>query len=140
MDKTTRAIIAKIRRASDPRKKTEIWQSLDLSRDELETIVRGMVLSLPAGYYKLRSREYGTNIVDTMYDVYGWMPSMFVNEPMLLGLQALYPEKVYASFTLGLDAIEIKADRPIGRPKYSVSSRSGKTKPPRTAGIGGARL
>ena len=46
--------------------------------------------------------------MDTIYDLYGWMPSMFVSESMLLGLQALYPDKVYASFTLGLDAIEIK--------------------------------
>ena len=105
------AIIAKIRKASDPRKKTELWQSLDLLRDDYEKIVRGMVLSLPAGYYKLHDRKYGTNIVDTMYDTYGVMPSMFVNESMMLGLQALYPEKVYASFTLGLDAIEIKKSR-----------------------------
>jgi hypothetical protein len=103
-------ITTKIRNAKDSQKKTEIWQSLDLPRDELEQIVRDMVLSLPAGHYKLHSREYGTNIVDTMYDIYGWMPSMFVNEPMMLGLQALYPQRVYASFTLGLDAIEIKPE------------------------------
>jgi hypothetical protein len=36
------------------------------------------------------------------------MPSMFVDEKMMLGLQNLYPKKVYASFTLGLDAVEIK--------------------------------
>lgn len=101
-------IIAKIRKADDPQKKTELWQSLDLPRKDLEEIARKMVLSLPAGYYKLHDRKYGTNIVDKMYDIYGWMPSMLVSESMMLGLQALYPKKVYASFTLGLDAIEIK--------------------------------
>jgi hypothetical protein len=67
-----------------------------------------MVLSLPKGHYKLHDRQYGTNLIDKMWEMYGWMPSMLVSESMMLGLQALYPEKVYASFTLGLDAIEIK--------------------------------
>jgi hypothetical protein len=99
-------LITKLRKA-DQSKKTQIWQDADLSRDEALQLVREMILSLP-GCYKLHDRQYGTNLVDTVYDAYGWMPSMFVDEPMLLGLQALYREKVYASFTLGLDAIEIK--------------------------------
>lgn len=103
-------IITKIRKAKDHQKKTDIWHSSNLSREESEQLVREMVLSLPSGYYKLHDRQYGTNIVDAIYDEYGWMPSMFVNEPMMLGLQALYPEKVYASFTHGLDAIEIKPE------------------------------
>jgi len=101
-------LLARIKRAKDIRKKSNIWQDADLSRPEAEQVVREMILSLPAGHYKIHDRKYGTNIVDTMYDIYGWMPSMFVSESMMLGLQALYPEKVYASFTLGLDAIEIK--------------------------------
>lgn len=100
-------LITKIRKA-DAAKKTKIWQDADLSKAEAIEIVREMVLSVPAGYYKLHGREYGTNLVDTIYDIYGWMPSMFVSEAMLLGLQATNPKKVYASFTLGLDAIEIK--------------------------------
>ena len=99
-------LITKIRKA-DASKKTEIWQKAELMKWEAEEIVKEMVLSLP-GQYKLHDRQYGTNLVDTVYEVYGWMPSMFVSESMVLGLQAMFPEKVYATFTLGLDSIEIK--------------------------------
>jgi hypothetical protein len=98
-------LITKIRKA-DITKKTKIWQEADLTSWAAEDLVKEMILSLP-GQYKLHDREYGTNLVDKVFEVYGWMPSMFVDEKMLLGLQAVRPEKVYASFTLGLDAIEI---------------------------------
>lgn len=101
-------LITKIRKAQGPCKKTAIWQTADLSKEQAERLVQEMILSLPKGHYKLHCREYGTNIADVIYDVYGWMPSMFVNESMMLGLQVLHPDKIYASFTLGLDAIEIK--------------------------------
>lgn len=100
-------LLTKIKKA-DTIKKADIWQSLDLSIEDRDQLIREMVLSLPRGYYKLHDRRYGTNIVDTMYEIYGWMPSMLVSESTLLGLQALYPHKIYATFTLGLDAIEIK--------------------------------
>ena len=99
-------LINKLRKA-DHAKKSVIWHKADLTRDEALLLVREMILSIP-GHYKLHSREYGTNLVDTIYEVYGWIPSLFIDEPMLLGLAVLYPNKVYASFTLGLDAIEIK--------------------------------
>lgn len=101
-------LITKIKNANDINKKSAIWQGADLSKDEYTNLVMDMVLSLPKGHYKLHDRKYGTNLVDKIYDIYGWMPSMFVSESMLLGLQALYPHRVYASFTLGLDAIELK--------------------------------
>jgi hypothetical protein len=101
-------LINKIKKATDTTKKTAIWQKANLSKDEADQLVKEMVLSVPKGCYKLHGREYGTNLVDIIYDMYGWMPSMFVDERMVLGLQELYPDKVYASFTLGLDAIEIK--------------------------------
>jgi hypothetical protein len=104
-------LINKIKKANDTTKKTIIWQEADLSKDEIDQLVKEMVLSVPKGFYKLHDREYGTNLVDIIYDMYGWMPSMFVNDSMILGLQALYPDRVYASFTLGLDAIEIKNNR-----------------------------
>ena len=100
-------LIKRIRRA-DTIRKTSIWHDADLSSADAEEIVRAMVLSVPKGCYRLHARDYGTNLVDTVYDMYGWMPSMFVDESMMLGLQATHPENVYASFTLGLDAIEIK--------------------------------
>ena len=100
-------IINKIRKAEFS-KKTELWRNADLSRADAEKLVGEMVLTMPAGYYKLHGREYGTNLVDAVYEVYGWMPSMFVDEKMLLGLQAIHPDKVYASFTLGLDVIQLK--------------------------------
>jgi len=100
-------LINKIKKA-DFSKKTQLWQDADLSSPDAEDLVKEMVLSLPEGYYKLHGRDYGTNLVDTMYDLYGWMPSMFVDERMMLGLQVLYPAKIYATFTLGLDAIKIK--------------------------------
>jgi hypothetical protein len=104
---TKMKLLTKIRKA-DPIRKTEIWQSLNLSNDERDQLIRDMVLSLPKGAYKIHDRQYGTNLVDKIYEIYGWMPSMLVSESTMLGLQALYPNRVYASFTLGLDAIEIK--------------------------------
>ena len=100
-------LINKIKKA-DFAAKTAIWTAAELSREQAEKIVAEMVLSMPKGFYNLHGREYGTNLVDAVYNVYGWMPSMFVSERMLLGLQILQPQKLYASFTLGLDAIEIK--------------------------------
>ena len=99
-------LITKIRKA-DFLKKSEIFQDADLSREEAKELVRDMILSLP-GYYSIHRRGLGENLVDTVYDVYGWMPSMFVSEEMLLGMQALDEKRVYASFTLGLDAVQIK--------------------------------
>lgn len=99
-------LITKIKKAEHT-KKSEIWNNAELTRAEGDELVREMILSLP-GHYKIHGREYGTNLVDTVFEVYGWMPSMLVNEAMLLGLQALYPKKVYASFTLGLDVVEVK--------------------------------
>jgi hypothetical protein len=100
-------LINKIKKA-DFQKKTALWQDADLSREQAESLVRDMVLSMPSGCYCLHNRQYGTNLVDEVYRDYGWMPSLFVDEKMLLGLQVLHPDKVYAAFTLGLDAIEIK--------------------------------
>jgi len=100
-------LMHKIKKA-DQSRKTKLWQGADMSSPDARDLVSAMVLSLPAGHYRLHGRDYGTNLIDTMYDVYGWMPSMLVDERMLLGLQALHPEKIYASFTLGLDVIEIK--------------------------------
>ena len=99
-------LITRIRKA-DHHKKTELWNSADMLRDEAEQLVRDMILSLP-GDYKIHDRQYGTNLVDKVYETYGLFPSLFVNEKMMLGMQALYPEKVYASFTLGLDVVSIK--------------------------------
>ena len=100
-------LITKIKKANSQTEKTDIFQNADLSRQETIELVRDMIFSTPKGYYKLHGREYGTNLVDIIYEMYGWMPSMFVDKPMMLGLQVLYPKKVYASFTHGLDAIEI---------------------------------
>lgn len=101
-------LLKKLLKAQDTREKTRIWQNADLGKEQQEQLVRDMILSLPVGHYRLHNREYGTNLVDKIYDMYGWMPSMLVSESTMLGLQVLYPQKVYATFTLGLDAIEIK--------------------------------
>jgi hypothetical protein len=99
-------LITKIRKA-DFSKKTDLWHAADLTREEGERLVEEMILTLP-GYYKIHDRQYGTNLVDKVYEVYGWMPAMLVSERMMLGMQVKYPKKVYASFTLGLDTVEIK--------------------------------
>lgn len=100
-------LITKIRKA-DRVKKTDLWQDANLSREEAIELVREMVLSVPKGYYRLHNRECGVNLVDTIWEMYGWIPSMFVDQPMILGLQVLYPDRVYATFTHDLDSIEIK--------------------------------
>jgi hypothetical protein len=118
-----RQLLAKLRRAKDAQKKAKIWHDADLSGDEVDQVVRAMVLSLPKIPYKLHDREYGTNLVDAVYETYGWMPSMFVSESMMLGLQALYPDKVYASFTHNLDAVELKSPRRPERKKTNSSTK-----------------
>lgn len=99
-------LITQIKKA-DFSKKTEIWNNAELMGWEAEEAVKEMILSLP-GCYKIHDRHYGTNLVDAVYEVYGWMPSMLINESLLLGMQATNPKKVYASFTLGLDAVEVR--------------------------------
>jgi hypothetical protein len=100
-------LINKIKKA-DFAYKTSLWLNADMTTEEARALVTEMVLAAPKGHYKLHGREYGTNLVDTVYVIYGWMPSMMIDEAMMLGLACLHPDKVYASFTLGLDAIEIK--------------------------------
>jgi len=100
-------LMHKIKRASWTRK-TEIWHDAALSLPDARDLVAEMVLSLPAGCYRLHGRDYGTNLIDAIYDTYGWIPSLHVDEKMLRGLQVLHPDKIYASFTLGLDVIEVK--------------------------------
>ena len=99
-------LITKIRKV-DFFKKSEIFQDADLSRAEAEELVREMILTVP-GYYCLHRRDLGDNLVEKIFQVYGWMPSMLVSEKMLLGMQAIDEKHVYASFTLGLDVVEIK--------------------------------
>ena len=90
-------LITKIKKAEFG-KKSELWQDADLSRAEAEELVREMILSLP-GYYSLHRRGLGENLVDKVFEIYGWMPAMFVSEEMLLGMQALNEKRVYASFS-----------------------------------------
>ena len=101
-------LITKLRKA-DPRKKNEIWEKafMDMSREDAESLVREMILTLP-GYYRLHTRGYCENLVDKVYEIYGWMPSMLVSEPMLRGMSVMMPKRVYVAFTLGLDVVEIK--------------------------------
>jgi hypothetical protein len=103
-------LITKIRKA-DFAKKTDLLLRADLDQDSTTQLLIEMVLSLPKGCYRLHSRDYGTNIVDAIYEMYGWIPAMKINENLLRGMHALHPEKIYASFTLGLDAIEILKPR-----------------------------
>lgn len=99
--------ITKIRKAKD---KVAAWNDAVeyMTEQEKRNLLMEMVLSLPKGYYRLRSREYSQNIIDVVWDIYGWIPAILINESILLGAQCLYPKRIYASFTLGLDAIEIK--------------------------------
>jgi len=99
-------LITKLQKASAERK-TDIWYDANLSLADETAILTAMILSLP-GSYKLHSHEYGTNLRDAIYDIYGSIPSYLISEELLLGLTAIMPERVQASFTLGLDKIEIK--------------------------------
>lgn len=99
-------LITKIKKA-DISKKATLWHDANMTLEQSTQLVRDMVLSLH-GCYKINSREYGDNLVDKVHDIYGWVPSMWVDERLLMGMTVLYPKKVYASFTLGLDVVEIK--------------------------------
>lgn len=106
--------LRKIRAAKDFNKKNAIFLSMTFSEREREQIVLEMVKTLPAGYYKLHGREYGTNLIDTAWTIYGPYLSIQITERIMLGLQTLYPKKFIVSFTLGLDAIQITNARIVG--------------------------
>lgn len=95
-------LITKLRKA-DSIKKSQIWEKAftDMSREQADSQVQEMILSLP-GYYRLH------NLIDRMHETYGWMPSMLVSEPLLRGMSIKMPNRVYAAFTHGLDCVEIK--------------------------------
>ena len=99
--------ITKLRKTKDYHKKTDLWIDMDLYGEERLSIIRDMVLSMPKGSYHLNNREYGDNLVDEVYKVYGWMPSMLIDESLIMGMTILYPKKIYASFTHNLDIITI---------------------------------
>jgi hypothetical protein len=109
--KNLKQLIAKIKEEKDQNKKADLWYDADLNTSEGNQAVREMVMSLPAGQYKLHSREYGTNLVDLMYELYGKMPSNMVDEPLLLGLTTTNPEKVNATFTHDMDSVTINSDK-----------------------------
>ena len=123
-------LISRIKRADGILKKNKIWDAADLTRPEAEQVVGQMILSLPKGHYKVHDRQYGTNIADKIYEVYGVAPFIHVKEKLLLGLQALYPDKVYASFTHGLDEVEIMkgVDTPSGYKRTGRKSTKGVAK------------
>lgn len=100
-------LITKLRKA-DILKKNQIWQDTDLSRLEAEELVKEMILTVPKGSYHLYERRYGTNLIDTIWEMYGWMPSMLISQSMLLGMQAIDEKRIYVSFTHDLDIIQIK--------------------------------
>lgn len=100
-------LITKLRKA-DTLKKNQIWYDADLSRSEAEELVKEMILTVPKGSYHLYERRYGTNLIDTIWEMYGWMPSMLISQSMLLGMYAINEKKIYVSFTHDLDIIQIK--------------------------------
>lgn len=99
-------LITKIKKATRE-KKTNLWIDANLFGDERSQMLRDMVLSMPKGCYHLHQRERGDNLVDEIFEKYGWMPSLLIDEPLILGMTILYPKKIYATFTLGLDVVEI---------------------------------
>lgn len=100
-------LITKLRKADNPTKKTQIWLDADLSRLEAEELVKEMILTVP-GSYHLYERRYGTNLIDTIWEMYGFFPSQLITQSMLLGMQAVNEKKIYVSFTHDLDIIQIK--------------------------------
>lgn len=105
--KQIKAWLNKIKKAKDRDKKTSIYYEFLNDGGDGNKLLQEMVLSLPAGSYKLHSREYGTNIMDEIFNIYGTMPSYLIKEPLLLGLTAVKPEKIHATFTHDMDKIEI---------------------------------
>jgi hypothetical protein len=108
MSKKRDRLITKLRKADNPTKKTQIWLDADLSRLEAEELVKEMILTVPKGTYHLYERRYGANLIDTIWEMYGWMPSMLISQSMLLGMQTIDEKKIYVSFTHGLEIVQIK--------------------------------
>lgn len=100
-------LLTKLRKADTLETKTQIWLDANLSREEQEALVREMILTMPKGTYRLHERS-GINLVDIIWEMYGWMPSMLISQAMLLGMQSVNEKKIYVSFTHGLDIIQIK--------------------------------
>jgi|GEM_PF-5574203 len=104
--KTIKGWLSVIQKAPHNKKDHRFYDFLDSGGDE-KKLLQGMVLSLPAGGYKLHSHKYGTNITDVIHKIYGTMASNLMAEPLLLGLSITNPLKVQASFTHDMDKITI---------------------------------
>lgn len=106
----TKNILNKLKKAEhsgSKKTKTDIWYDANLSLKNEKKLLMRMILSVP-GDYKLHSREYGNNLIDKIYDLYGRIPSLLINEELLLGMAQIYPQRVFVSFTHDMDKITIK--------------------------------
>ncbi len=107
----------KFRKAKTLDQKEALWYQFSDAGGDDNKLLQEMILSLPAGSYKLHGHEYGTNITDKVFELYGKYPSFSLREPLFLGLAAIKPNKVHATFTHDMDKIEIfeaagEGDRP----------------------------
>ena len=105
MSKKRDRLITKLRRANTF-EKNQIWLNANLNREEQLELVKEMILTVPKGTYHLYDSP--NNLVDTVWEIYGWMPSMLISQPMLLGMMTVNEKRIYVSFTHGLDIIQIK--------------------------------
>ncbi len=74
-----------------------------------QTLLNHMILTLPSGTYLLHTRgRAAPHIGDVIMEKYGVYAGIAVDERVLRGLAALYPERISVSFTHGLEEISIK--------------------------------
>jgi len=126
VSKSEKELMSKLKRAKDHGKKDKIFYDANLSKEDSDRLVMAMITTVPKGQYKLHSREYGVNIRDVIYDMYGNMPSNILSESVLLGASIRYPKKVRATFTHDMDKLTVLSENVLSahtQPKPKPGSK-----------------
>lgn len=114
-------------------------KKLNSDKDELfnsvmgsvnQTLLNHMILTLPSGAYLLHTKGRAAPLIgDVIMEKYGVWAGTCVDEKVLRGLAALFPERISVSFTHGLEEISIKdsENRKMNlQEKYKALKASGK--------------
>jgi len=100
-------VLGRIARTRLPCQKDKLF--LSVSREDRPSLVGHAILLLPSGIYSLDMEGRAAPPVRGMIEQkYGVFAGLEVTKNMLCGLSVLYPKKIRATFTLGLQEIEIR--------------------------------
>jgi len=103
---TVRKLLSRIARSSILNTKNKLY--LSVYGDGRRALLEAAILKLPPGVYTLSIEGKGAPSLRSMIGPkYGIYAELDVNEKLVLGMAAVYPKKIKATFTLGLQEITI---------------------------------